>query len=49
MDGLPDFRAAWHGNAGTVGTIYLEQDIKFKKPVRIGDKITVTAIVHRQA
>ena len=29
-----------------VGTIYLEQDIKFKKPVRIGDKITVTAIVH---
>lgn len=28
-----------------VGTIYLEQDIKFKKPVRIGDKITVTAIV----
>jgi phosphate acetyltransferase len=29
-----------------VGTIYLEQDIKFKKPVRIGDKITVTAVVH---
>jgi phosphate acetyltransferase len=28
------------------GTIYLEQDIKFKKPVRIGDAITVTAIVH---
>ena len=28
-----------------VGTIYLEQDIKFKKPVRIGDAITVTAIV----
>jgi len=28
-----------------VGTIYLEQDIKFKKPVRIGDTITVTAIV----
>jgi len=28
------------------GTIYLEQDIKFKRPVRIGDKITVTAIVH---
>ncbi len=28
-----------------VGTIYLEQDIKFKKPVRIGDKITVTAVV----
>jgi len=29
-----------------VGTIYLEQDIKFKKPVRIGDVITVTATVH---
>jgi phosphate acetyltransferase len=28
-----------------VGTIYLEQDIKFKKPVRIGDTITVTAVV----
>jgi phosphate acetyltransferase len=28
------------------GTIYLEQDIRFKKPVRIGDKITVTAVVH---
>src|ERR1700691_1188779 len=28
-----------------VGTIYLEQDIKFKKPVRIDDTITVTAIV----
>lgn len=27
------------------GTIYLEQDIKFKKPVRIGDTITVTAAV----
>ena len=27
------------------GTIYLEQDIKFKKPVRIGDIITVTAVV----
>lgn len=29
-----------------VGTIYLEQDIRFKKPVRIGDVITVTATVH---
>ena len=28
------------------GTIYLEQDIKFKKPVRIGDAITVTLTVH---
>ncbi len=28
-----------------VGTIYLEQDIKFKKPVRIGDTITVSAVV----
>ena len=28
-----------------VGTIYLEQDIKFKKPVRVGDKLTVTAVV----
>lgn len=27
------------------GTIYLEQDIKFKKPVHIGDTITVTAVV----
>jgi phosphate acetyltransferase len=27
------------------GTIYLEQDIKFKKPVRVGDKITITLIV----
>lgn len=27
------------------GTIYLEQDIKFKKPVRIGDTITITLIV----
>lgn len=27
------------------GTIYLEQDIKFKKPVRIGDNITITLIV----
>ncbi|KTC66266.1 bifunctional enoyl-CoA hydratase/phosphate acetyltransferase (plasmid) [Legionella adelaidensis] len=28
------------------GTIYLEQDIKFRKPVRIGDTITITIIVH---
>lgn len=28
-----------------LGTIYLGQDIKFKKPVRIGDNITVTAVV----
>lgn len=28
------------------GTIYLEQDIKFKRPVRIGDNITITLIVH---
>jgi len=27
------------------GTVYLEQDIKFKKPVRIGDKITVSVTV----
>ncbi|KTD73833.1 bifunctional enoyl-CoA hydratase/phosphate acetyltransferase [Legionella tucsonensis] len=27
------------------GTIYLEQDIKFRKPVRIGDNITITLIV----
>ena len=27
------------------GTIYLEQDIKFKKPVRIGDTITITLVV----
>lgn len=27
------------------GTIYLEQDIQFKKPVRIGDCITITIIV----
>ncbi|KTD20795.1 bifunctional enoyl-CoA hydratase/phosphate acetyltransferase [Legionella lansingensis] len=27
------------------GTIYLEQDIKFKKPVRVGDNITITVIV----
>lgn len=30
------------------GTIYLEQDIKFKKPVRIGDAITVTLIVREK-
>ncbi|KTD13258.1 phosphate acetyltransferase [Legionella jamestowniensis DSM 19215] len=30
------------------GTIYLEQDIKFKKPVRIGDNITITLIVHHK-
>ncbi|WP_133126872.1 bifunctional enoyl-CoA hydratase/phosphate acetyltransferase [Legionella nagasakiensis] len=30
------------------GTIYLEQDIKFKKPVRINDTITVTVIVHEK-
>jgi phosphate acetyltransferase len=27
------------------GTIYLEQDMKFKKPVRIGDKITTSVTV----
>lgn len=27
------------------GTIYLEQDIKFKKPLRIGDTVTITLIV----
>ena len=27
------------------GTIYLEQDLKFKKPVRIGDKLTASVIV----
>lgn len=27
------------------GTIYLEQDIQFKKPVRIGDTLTITLIV----
>jgi phosphate acetyltransferase len=30
------------------GTIYLEQDIKFKKPVRIGDNITITLIVREK-
>ena len=30
------------------GTIYLEQDIKFKKPVRIGDTITITLIVREK-
>jgi len=28
------------------GTVYLEQDMKFRKPVRIGDKITTTVVVH---
>ncbi len=27
------------------GTIYLEQDMKFKKPVRIGDKLTTSVVV----
>ena len=27
------------------GTIYLEQDIQFKNPVRIGDKLTLTIVV----
>ena len=27
------------------GTIYLEQNIKFKKPVRIGDNVTLTITV----
>jgi phosphate acetyltransferase len=27
------------------GTIYLEQDIKFKKPARIGDTVFVTLVV----
>lgn len=27
------------------GTVYLEQDIKFKKPVRVGDRITATVTV----
>jgi phosphate acetyltransferase len=27
------------------GTIYLEQDMKFKKPVRIGDKLTASVVV----
>ncbi len=30
------------------GTIYLEQNIKFKKPVRIGDHITITLIVREK-
>ena len=30
------------------GTVYLEQDIKFKKPVRIGDKVTVTVTVREK-
>jgi acyl dehydratase len=30
------------------GTIYLEQDVKFKKPVRIGDKITTTVVVREK-
>ncbi len=31
------------------GTIYLEQDIRFKKPVRIGDTITITITVHEKS
>lgn len=31
------------------GTIYLEQDLKFKKPVRIGDQLTVTVTVREKA
>lgn len=31
------------------GTIYLEQDIRFKKPVRIGDKITARVTVKDKA
>ena len=31
------------------GTIYQEQDIKFKKPVRIGDKITVSVTVRSKS
>nr|WP_242604457.1 hypothetical protein [Legionella gresilensis] len=27
------------------GTIYLKQDIQFKKPVRLGDTLTITLIV----
>ncbi len=30
------------------GTVYLEQDIKFKKPVRIGDTITITLTAHEK-
>lgn len=30
------------------GTIYLEQDIKFKKPVRIGDVITISITVSKK-
>src|ERR1700723_2161744 len=30
------------------GTIYLEQDIKFKKPVRIGHIITVTSVAREK-
>ncbi|HUY68556.1 MAG TPA: bifunctional enoyl-CoA hydratase/phosphate acetyltransferase [Alphaproteobacteria bacterium] len=30
------------------GTIYLEQDIKFKKPVRVGDKVTVKVSVREK-
>jgi phosphate acetyltransferase len=30
------------------GTIYLEQDIKFKKPVRVGDKVTITITVREK-
>ncbi|MDE2030283.1 MAG: bifunctional enoyl-CoA hydratase/phosphate acetyltransferase [Alphaproteobacteria bacterium] len=30
------------------GTLYLEQDIKFKKPVRLGDMVTVTVTVREK-
>ncbi len=30
------------------GTVYLEQDLKFKKPVRVGDSITATVTVRRK-
>lgn len=30
------------------GTIYLEQDIKFRKPVRLGDNITITLVVREK-
>lgn len=30
------------------GTIYLEQDIRFKKPVRIGDRLTVSVTVAKK-